>query len=531
MNDNLFSQALVDILPYLAPEALLCLVSCVVFIGGTFRPDRHLWGWVSLAGLGTAIAVQVLFQGALPYQETAAEIRIYATPVTFDSLAQFTRLLAYLGGIILVLFAWNELPDRFASEHHACLLLAIAGTGLVGVSNDLVMLLVALEMISIPTYVMLYLPRHDDGAQEAALKYFLLSVFSSAITLFGFSYLYGVTGTTNIPSMLRSLNLNTELPAITQIALIMVVAGLGARITAVPFHFYAPDVFQGAPTIGGALLSFLPKVAGFVALLKVLGFMLPSTVTPRDGYIGLAISNQTPMFLFFLAAFTMTIGNLLALLQDNVKRILAYSSVAHAGYMLMAMASAPYLRHAGVDGMDGVQSLLFYLAAYGAMTIGAFAVLAYLDTPERPVETVDDLAGVSRSHPVVALAMALFLFSLIGIPLTAGFTGKFLIFFGTMSVPGEQATFYRVLTLIGAINAALGGWYYLRLVAVMYLRSPLQEPAPRRNFAGKVTLAVCALLTLGLSVPPLANWLLDASRDAAKVPTIAPITATETAER
>ncbi|MFO0969193.1 MAG: NADH-quinone oxidoreductase subunit N [Gemmataceae bacterium] len=520
MNETLYSQALADLLPRLLPEMVLALTACVVFIGGAWRPNRHLWAWISLGGFSAAL-------GALGYMLCPChpaltglkrDIALYATPVFFDDLGALIRFVAYAGGILLLLLSWNEVADRQASDHHACLLLVAAGAGLVGVANDLVMLFVALEMISIPTYIMLYLPRHDDASQEAALKYFLLSVFASAITLFGFSYLYGLAGTTNIPSMVRALNGHGgELPAISSVALIMVVAGMGARITAVPFHFYAPDVYQGAPTSGASLLAFIPKIAGFVALLKLLGFVLPAGIEPRDGYIGMAVSPQTPMFIFFLAAFTMSVGNLLALLQDNLKRILAYSSVAHAGYMLMALAAAPYLRQRGDLGPDGVQALLYYLVAYGSMTIGAFAVIAYLDSRERPVEIVDDVAGLSRSHPVVALVMALFMFSLIGIPLTAGFTGKFLIFFGTMSVPGDQAGFYRTLALIGAINAAIGGWYYLRIVAVMYLRSPLQAPTPKRNTPGILTLAICAALTLGLSVPPLSNWLLKATGSAAGI--------------
>jgi NADH-quinone oxidoreductase subunit N len=180
--------------------------------------------------------------------------------------------------------------------------------------------------------------------------------------------------------------------------------------------------------------------------------------------------------------------------QDNLKRLLAYSSVAHAGYMLITLATAPYLRE-GPAGPDGVEALLYYLAAYGAMTVGAFAVLAYLSTPERPVETTDDLAGLSRSHPLVALAMAVFLFSLIGIPLTAGFTGKFLVFFGAMAVQADHAYLYWLLALLGVINAAIGGWYYVRLIAVMYLRNPL---------------------TVGLAVPPGSTWLMQAVRSAAQ---------------
>jgi NADH-quinone oxidoreductase subunit N len=303
-----------------------------------------------------------------------------------------------------------------------------------------------------------------------------------------------------------------------------VVAGLGFRITAVPFHFYAPDVYQGTPTVVAAVLAFVPKVAGFAALVRVLGMVLPygtGDLAGRHQLVGLALGNQVPILLWWLAAVTMFLGNVLALLQDNLKRLLAYSSVAHAGYMLIALAVAPYLS-GGPEAEGGVAALLYYLVGYGAMTVGAFAVLAYLSRPERPVETVDDLAGLGSSRPGVALLMALFLFSLIGIPLTAGFTGKLLVFFGALAVPSpeqaaaaDHATLFRVLALLGAVNAAIGGWYYLRIVAAMYLRTPLQPLEPRRAVPGLVTLLVCAALTLGLSVNPGADWLLRAARAAA----------------
>ena len=236
-----------------------------------------------------------------------------------------------------------------------------------------------------------------------------------------------------------------------------------------------------------------------------------------------------------LAAVTMTLGNVLALLQDNLKRLLAYSSVAHAGYMLIGLAAAPYLR--GVDAPGGVEAVLFYLAAYGAMTVGAFAVISYLNTPQRPVETVDDLAGLSRSHPLVALLMMVFLFSLIGIPATGGFAGKFLLFWGAMSVrvvptdPStlDQAKLFRILALIGAINAAVGAWYYLRIVAVMYLRNPLRPAEGRRGWATLTAIGVCAVLTIALGVPPLLGTLLDTARDA--VPQAAQEVAEPRAER
>ncbi|MBI3407817.1 MAG: NADH-quinone oxidoreductase subunit N [Planctomycetes bacterium] len=505
---------------YILPEIVLAVAATGIFIGGTFRSGRYLWSWAALGSLVASLFVLTITAGFVLPSGEAGRTATFSTPLLFDSLANFVRVLAIVAGILLVLFSWNEVPDRHAADYLACLLVIIGGVGLTACANDLVSLYLALELISIPTYILLYLPRHDDAAQEAALKYFLLSIFSSALLLFGFSYLYGLTGTTNIAAILHTLygQGGGDMPAVAQIALITVVAGLGFRITAAPFHFYAPDVYQGAPTVGAALLASLPKLAGFIALLRVLGFVTPDGVlVPVAGrphvLPGMALSDQVPILFWFLAAFTMSLGNLLAVLQDNLKRLLAYSSVAHAGYMLVALAAAPYLSERS-SGSDGVHALLYYLVAYGVMTIGAFAVIAFLSTPERPVDNVEDLAGLSGSHPYVALMLAVFMFSLIGMPLTAGFTGKFLIFFGAMNVVGEQADLYRWLAVIGMLNAAVGGWYYLRIIAVMYLRTALRPIQGRRNVPGLVTLIVCAVLTIGLSIPPGANVLLDAVKNA-----------------
>lgn len=482
------------------PEGILGLAACVLFLGATFRANRHVWAIVALISLAAAgLAVSLTYSSAPPAVPTAS-------PLVHDRLALFTQVLALVGGVILVLLSWNEVPDQLAAEYHACLLITVAGLSLTGAANELVTLFLSLELISIPSYILLYLPSSEPQSREAAVKYFLLSIFSSALLLFGFSYLYGLGGTTNLSALMDVLVVRGEpqaLPVVAQVALIMVVAGLGFKITAVPFHFYAPDVYQGAPTAPVAFLAFIPKVAGFVALLRVLGFLWTGEVAP-----GLALGVQVPILFWILAAMTMSLGNVLGLLQDNLKRLLAYSSVAHAGYMLMGLAVTPDLSYTeGGPILGGVEAVLFYLAAYGAMTIGAFAVLTYLSTPQRPVETVDDLAGLSSSHPGVALLMALFLFSLIGIPLTAGFAGKFLLFFGAMAVPSrppleEHAWLFRGLALVAAINAAIAAWYYLRILAAMYLRTPLKPLTPKANGPGLATIWLCAALTLGIGVYP-----------------------------
>jgi NADH-quinone oxidoreductase subunit N len=523
--------ALTGFFPYLIPEAVLGVAACVLFLGGTWRASRNLWGAVALLALAlSGLALSLGGPTVEATQERLAELRktnedrgpppggegadptaldqrkleaaIYSAPILPTRLALLFKVIALVGGAVLVLFTWNEMPADQAADYHACLLIIVAGLSLTGAANELVTLFLALELISIPTYVLLYLPRVDPAAQEAALKYFLLSIFSSALLLFGFSYLYGLTGTTNLPALVEALaRPGGAPPAVALVALVMVVAGLGFRITAVPFHFYAPDVYQGTTTGVAALLAFLPKAAGFVALVRVLGF-----VTPGPDRAAHVLGEQVPVLLWIMAAVTMSLGNVLALWQDNVKRLLAYSSVAHAGYMLIGLAVAPRL------GNDlGVESVLFYLVAYSAMTVGAFAVLRYLSTPERPVETVDDLAGLSRSHPGLALLMVLFLFSLIGIPLTAGFNGKMLVFFGALSVPAgqdgpaallEQKRLFLTLALIGAVNAAVGAWYYLRIAAVMYLRDPIQPLPKTRAWPVLAAIWACALLTLGFGVYP-----------------------------
>ncbi len=511
MNPNLVT-ALTDFIPALLPEAILGIAACVAFLGGTWKANRHVWGvftLLALVGAGLAIGATP----ALHYGDTdPARMALFASPVVLDHLTWLLRVISLIGGGVLVLLSWDELPDDQAAEFHACLLLIVAGLGLTAAANDLVTLFLALELVSIPTYVLLYLPRSDAAAQEAAMKYFLLSVFSSALLLFGFSYLYGLGGTTNLMVLGEALaGVNPALlPGVAVIALMMVVAGLGFRITAVPFHFYAPDVYQGTATANAALLAFVPKVAGFAALLRVLGFVTHATLPVESTGLLLGERN-TVLLLWILAAVTMTLGNVLALLQDNLKRLLAYSSVAHAGYMLIGLAVAPkLLREPGLMP-GGVEAVLFYLMAYGAMTLGAFAILQALSKVGQPVETVDDLAGLGRTHPPLALAMALFLFSLIGVPLTAGFMGKFWLIVDALNVPRnaaepdslDLARLFIYLAVLAMINAAIGGWYYLRITAMMYLRNPPVQPLQQaRRWPVLTAIGVCAVLTLWLGIYP-----------------------------
>jgi NADH-quinone oxidoreductase subunit N len=295
--------------------------------------------------------------------------------------------------------------------------------------------------------------------------------------------------------------------------MVMILAGLSFRVTAVPFHFYAPDVYQGAPSVCTALLAYIPKVVGFVALINLLsGTML-------TGATELGASKLTTLgasLIAIVAVASMCLGNLLGLLQDNLKRLLAYSSIAHAGYMMLGLGAGC----TPGSSIGGVEAVLFYLIVYGAMTLGAFAVILHLDRPERRVETVDDLAGLARSHPLLALLMAAFLFSLIGLPPTAGFWAKLQIFFASWST---QSPLYKTLAVVMAINAAVGAWYYLRLIAAMYLRQSVKDFASSPERSGLLAIGLCGLVTLGVFIFPR-----SALRSAEKA--AAPVTASNVAQ-
>ena len=511
MTDPL-QQTLTGVFRLAVPEIALVATACVVFLFGCFYNRRWLWFVVSILGV---VAAAVL-AGTVKTQTPAL---VTASPLIPDAAAEFVRWVALVTAFVMLFVSWPEVDRTNAAEYYACLLIAAAGVSLVGRANDLVTLFLSLELLSIPTYILLYLPARNRLNQEAAAKYFLLSVMSSAVMLFGFSYLYGVTGSLNLAVITETLT-KAHAEALNPMALlaaVMVIAAIGFRITAVPFHFYAPDVYEGGPAGVVAQLAFFPKLAGFVALARVFGLLgADARSLPFD------TNTQIPLLLWIVAVMTMCLGNVLALLQDNVRRMLAYSSVAHGGYMLMGVVVASSIPDAkATPDVGGIDALLVYLVAYGMMTIGAFAVILFLSTPEHPVESIDDLAGMGQSHPISAGAMAVFMFSLIGLPLTAGFAGKLLLFLGAIDAPTDtpaMRNLYRVMAVFAAVNAAVGAYYYLRVVGVMFLRTPIR-PAVRSR-AVPTFLAVIALaggtLFFGVYPEPIAK----AARKAAPVPAV-----------
>jgi NADH-quinone oxidoreductase subunit N len=481
----------------LVPEIILLITVCVLFLAGPLLVSdagqapaglRHQWGFLSLVTLGAA---WIIWFGGEHATDQGALFRV-------DELMWYVRGLSFSGGILLALVLWNQIDDGRAAEAHACLLATLAGTNLAAAADDLVSLFLALELVSIPTYVILYLPRRDRPGREAALKYFLLSAFSSALVLYGLSWLYGVAGSTNFAAIGDVLNRVTVESGnrMPQIAMAFLVAGLSFRIAAVPFHFYAPDVFQGTTAANAALLSFVPKVVGFVALLR----LLPLSAATDDAGHWLA-DRETGLLLAALAIATMFVGNLMALRQSHLYRLMAYSSIAHAGYMLIGLT---------VGNMDfavgGSDAVLFYLAAYGLMTIGVFALLGAMSSADNPLQTDADLRGLSRSQPTVALLLAVCLLSLTGLPPTVGFFAKLNLFLAAWS---EGTSMGRVLAIIMALNAAIAAWYYLRLVALMFLEPDTQPATERRTISWSSLLAgvLCTAGTIVLFVAP--QWVWD----------------------
>jgi NADH-quinone oxidoreductase subunit N len=505
-----------DVISFLSAEIVLVVAALAIFMGGAFSASNKLWASLALGAILFAAAslwscggnerylqhtasrmVQPNGPGSQVLESTVArQIAAFAAtgPVVADPLSTYGRWFALCAGAVMVLMAWRPLVDGGTPEYLGSLLLIIAGLMLVASAANLVMLFVGLELISIPTYILLSLGRRDPAGQEAAAKYFFLSVLSSGIFLYGVSFLYGTTGTMQIAGALHPPVAASEFGLIlSKMAMVLIVAGLCFRVTAVPFHFYAPDVFQGTIQANAALLSVLPKAAGLIALVRLVVVGMPD-IGPYAWKIFLAIS-----------ILTMTLGNVLALWQDNVRRLFAYSSVANAGYMLIGLAVGLAPGTAG-GFWDGLGATFFYLCVYAAATLGTFAVFAYLGRERQQIESVEELAGLGRTHPVMAAALAVCMFSLAGLPPVAGIWGKLLLFGSALNVEsasgGPLRPWFIALAVIGVLNAAVAAYYYLRLVSLMYFRAPLAAPKAEGGTGAYVAALICSLAVLVLFFYP-----------------------------
>lgn len=541
----------------LSPEIALVAAALVAYLGGAFAGLRHGW-LVALAGIAAALGLA----GGQPADGGV----VTAGPVTIDAFSAFVRW-AVLGiGALLALVQSGDIFQAASSrgagiarggscEEAGTFLVMLAGLSLVGVSGDLVLLFAGLELVSIPTYVLLGLKRTDARGQEAALKYFFLSLVASAVFLYGAATLYGLAGTTSLTGIARALQstdgtVSGMATVLLPIALGMTVVGAAFRLAAVPMHFYAPDVYEGTGPGNAALLSTLPKLAGVV----ILGRLLALGVTPEPDAAGIGPAAMAHLDLFWqltaiLAAVTMTVGNVMALWQTNLRRLLACSSIAHAGYLLVgiAVAAAAAATQAGrplgdvavADArwtlvVDGMSATLFYLATYALPTIGIFGALAYLGhrwpewtatsgprPPRDEIATVDDLNGLSGTNPVAAFAIALAALSLAGIPPLPGFWGKLTLAVSALEVDGagpiafgSRRAWFVGLAVILAVNAAVAAAYYLRIIAAMYFKSTKRGVQADGGLAGGLAMLACLVLMVLVTIRP--TGLLAAASRAGK---------------
>ena len=464
------------------PLLIVSVLGIALLIIDLFLPHgkKHLTGYLAIAG--------VVYAMVRTYAQWGHFQVGYSGMVVLDNLSTALNLLflASTGVVMLLSMPFLKNEDVEPSEYYALLLFATAGMMILGSGLDLITLFLGIEVLSISLYILAGYRRDSDASNEAAMKYFLLGAFASAVLLYGIALVYGATGTTSLVRIAETIGGSTALPEgllFAGVALILV--GLAFKVAAAPFHMWTPDVYEGAPTPITAFLSAGPKAAAFAALL-------------RTFFIGFGpVQAEWNTILAVIAALTMTIGNIAAIAQTRVKRMLAYSSIAHSGYVLIGIVAG---------GAVGGAAAVFYLFAYVAMNLGAFAVIVLLEHKGQRGEELRDYAGLGFRYPVIGALLSLFMISLSGIPPTAGFMGK-LYLFGAAVQSG-----HILLAVIGVLNSAISVFYYLRLMVLMYMREE-QETMP--SIRVPIALALCLLIamvgTLGPGLWP--TWWLDAARE------------------
>ncbi len=453
----------------IAPMAFLALVALIVLTVEALN-DRteNLNAWLSMFGFAGALGLSLADIGRTP-------TTVFAGMVTAGGYAAFFSALFSCVGLLTVMLskAYIKKEGIEHSEYYSVVLLAVVGMMLMASAADLVMLFLGLETMSVSFYILAGFARRQLASNEAGMKYFLLGAFATGFFLYGIALLYGSTGTTSIPVLLRKGSMLADSPMFL-IGCGLLLVGFAFKVAAVPFHMWVPDVYEGSPTTVSGFMSTGGKAAAFAGALLVFAPAIVLTVAPlREVMAG-------------VAALSMIVGNVIAISQSSIKRMLAYSSIAHAGYILTGVIAA---------NSYGLQGVLFYLVAYTMMNVGAFGVLAFLESAEGQNLTFDDCAGLSSRHSMLALLMAVFMFSLTGIPPFAGFFGKYYVFAGAVQAG------YTWLAIVGVLMSVVSAYYYLRLVVLMYFReqTSVQLEASRSGLgAAALVVSAVALVSFGI---------------------------------
>lgn len=464
----------------LAPLLWLAGASVVVLLADLFLrgPGRTALGWIGIAGLtATAAAALGLWD---------AESTTLAGAFVVDRFGLYFALLLCASTAATLLMSMNylEQTEIRTGDYYTLVMFAAVGMLLLAMAADLLVIFLAVELMSVAAYALTGMERSSPRSTEAALKYFLLGAFASAFLLFGIALIYGATGSTNLIEIREAVAGGSAVAPLVLGAAALLLVGFGFKIAAVPFHGWSPDAYEGAPTAITAFMAVGVKAAAFAAFARIF----------LDAFAD--VSTVWEPLLWLLAVLTMTVGNVTAVVQTNLKRMLAYSSIAHAGYLLIGIV---------VGGAAGGAALLFYLAVYSAMSLGAFAVMIAAGRPDKQVETLDDLAGLGFRSPLVALAMAVFMLSLAGVPPLAGFAGKFYLFHAAID------SGFVWLTVIAVLNSIVSVYYYAGVIVRMYMHEGDSQAASlvQRPYLALALLA-SLILTVAIGLTPSA--LLAAAR-------------------
>jgi NADH-quinone oxidoreductase subunit N len=473
------------------PEIIVAAAGIIVMLYDCFAPKQKIvTGAISLIGIILAtIVLFTLWSGN--YDFTNA----WNGMIVFDNLRlSFTLVMLFVSAMtILISTVWTEREDVPIGEYHSLLLFATVGMMFMASGNDMVIIFLGLETLSLATYVMAGLRKTDLKSNESALKYFILGSFASAFLLYGMALIYGATAATNITEISAKIG-TANFPALLLIGGAMLLIGFGFKIATVPFHVWTPDVYEGAPTPVTAFMAAGPKAAGFASFLRVfvLGFPIvagaSATTYLHDSWVSA---------LALMAILTMVVGNIAAIVQNNVKRMLAYSSIAHAGYALVGFVGAGVA--ASADKRDAaITAVAFYLLTYAVTNLGAFAIVTLLgDKNDRRTE-FEDYNGIGFKAPVLAFTLSLFMLSLLGMPLTAGFIGKIMVFRPALEANEPLLT---IMVVVAVISTAISAYYYLRLIVVMFFKERLTEwaqPKISAPLAAVLIITVLGVFYLGL---------------------------------
>lgn len=485
----------------ISPFFILGFGALALMLAEAFSKNR---GGLALGTTAAFLAAGV-FAGAVWIQgPDQAAVDALAPWVGVDRFALFFEMLLCLGGALASLLAGGYLPEHNLDrgEFYSLLLFSTFGAMMLVAAGDLLTLFLGLETMSIGAYAMTAFRRASPRSAEGGLKYFLLGSFAAAVTLYGFALLYGATGSTELAVIGAAISGGLSKSPLIVLALVLVLVGLVFKVSAVPFHMWAPDAYEGAPTPGTTYMAIVVKSAAFAMMVRVLFVVFGDAQSA-------SWSSGWPPVVAWLSALTMTVANLIAGRQDSVKRMLAYSSVAHAGYLLVGIVAASRI------GPEANASVMFYLLTYTVSTAGAFGALILCGSRGAEAVSYEDLSGIGRRHPAAALPFALFVLSLAGIPPTAGFFGKYFLFRSAMG-----GGFY-ILAIIAFVNSVIGAYYYLRVLVFMYMREPAAGAPiakPMRSGYVNAALILSAILVLALGILPSAS--LDVATAAAA--TIAP---------